>query len=296
MLTAKIPTQRRPKSPLKTKRLANLTKPRTNFLNDNQPARYQSDLSPQNLSSASTILKQLVGIDEVSHLLDPKMRRNSRMVYTKGVTIWMLILQRLCKGATLEQTVSHVLQHDRHLLLPLAHLAALRFLRLAIPQRSLVVFAPWQTSEPPRPGVVDPVSPAGISLRRQQDLPSSWGTSMVRLPCSKPTPAGLLAPDQSSAAAWPLVIERQRLPRLGLSTLNSMAFGLAVYASQDGLPHHHARLASSCWSGSTGRASHPQGSDEGFQSCCLHLIPPSQALLGANDATNAPKTANCQGC
>jgi len=35
-----------------------------------------------------------------------------------------------------------------------------------------------------------------------------------------------------SAAAWPLVIERQRLPRLGLSTLNSMAFGLAVYASQ----------------------------------------------------------------
>ena len=31
-----------------------------------------------------------------------------------------------------------------------------------------------------------------------------------------------------SAAAWPLVIERQRLPRLGLSTLNSMAFGLAA--------------------------------------------------------------------
>ena len=39
-----------------------------------------------------------------------------------------------------------------------------------------------------------------------------------------------------SAAAWPLVIERQRLPRLGLSTLNSMAFGLAVYASQGRLP------------------------------------------------------------
>ena len=39
-----------------------------------------------------------------------------------------------------------------------------------------------------------------------------------------------------SAAAWPLVIERQGLPRLGLSTLNSMAFGLAVYASQGRLP------------------------------------------------------------
>ena len=32
--------------------------------------------------------------------------------------------------------------------------------------------------------------------------------------CSKPTPAGLLAPDQKkSAAAWLLVIKRQRLPR-----------------------------------------------------------------------------------
>ena len=41
----------------------------------------------------------------------------------------------------------------------------------------------------------NPVSPAGISLRRQQDLPSSWGTPMIRLPCSKPTPAGLLTPD-----------------------------------------------------------------------------------------------------
>jgi len=138
------------------------------------------------------------------------------------------------------------------------------------------MFAPWRTSEPPRPGVVDPVSPLGISLRRQQDLPSSWGTSMVRLPCSKPMPAGLLAPDQSTAAAWPLVIERQRLPRLGLSTLNSMAFGLTVYASQDGLPHHHGRLASSRWSSFTGRGSHPQGSDERFQSCNLHLIPLSQ--------------------
>jgi len=115
MLVAKNPTPRRPKSPLKTNRRANLTKPRKNLLNDDQSPHNESGLGPQNLSSASTILEQLVGMDEVSHLLDPKMRRNSRMVYTKGVTIWMLILQRLCKGATLEQTVSHVLQHDRQL-------------------------------------------------------------------------------------------------------------------------------------------------------------------------------------
>ncbi len=90
----------------------------------------------------------------------------------------------------------------------------------------------------------------------------------------------------SSAATWPLVWEKQRLPRLGLSTLNSMAFGLAVYASWSELPQYHAKLASSCWSGSTGRGSHPQGSDERFQSCRLHLIPPSQALLGAIPSTS----------
>ena len=52
-----------------------------------------------------------------------------------------------------------------------------------------------------------------------------------------------------------------------LSELNSMAFGLAVYASWSELPQYHARLASGCWSGSTGRDFHPQGSDERFQSC-----------------------------
>ena len=60
---------------------------------------------------------------------------------------------------------------------------------------SLVLFAPWWTSGPPRPGVDNPVSPAGTLPRKQQDLPSSWGTSFIRLPCSIPTPAGLIAPD-----------------------------------------------------------------------------------------------------
>ena len=89
-----------------------------------------------------------------------------------------------------------------------------------------------------------------------------------------------------SAATWPLVCKKQRLPRLGLSALNSMAFGLAVYASWSELPQYHAKLASSCWSGSTGRGSHPQGSDERFQICKLHLIPLSQALLGAIASTS----------
>ena len=82
-------------------------------------------------------------------------------------------------------------------------------------------------------------------------------------------------------------MQKAKAPTKGLSELNSMAFGFAVYASQCGLPLHHARLASSCWSGSTARDFHPQGSYERFQSCNLHLIPLSQALLGAIDATDA---------
>ena len=65
--------------------------------------------------------------------------------------------------------------------LPAAHPAALRCLRLAVPQRALVLFAPQRTSAPPRPGVGDPVAPAGIALRKRQDLPSSWRTPIVRL-------------------------------------------------------------------------------------------------------------------
>ncbi len=78
---------------------------------------------------------------------------------------------------------------------------------------SLVVFAPWRTSAPPRPGVGNPVSPAGMLPRKQQDLPSSWGTSIVRLHMFQ-TDAGRTACTRPyGAAAWPLVIERQRLPR-----------------------------------------------------------------------------------
>jgi hypothetical protein len=98
--------------------------------------------------------------------------------------------------------------------LPAAHPAALRFLRLAVPQLALVRFAPGRTSAPPRPGVVDPVAPTGMSLRKRQDLPKVPGEPRLSVcTCSTPTPAGPLAPDHYSAAAWPLVIVRQRLPR-----------------------------------------------------------------------------------
>ena len=43
--------------------------------------------------------------------------------------------------------------------------------------------------------------------------PKFLGNQLSVCTCSNPTPAGLLAPDHYGAAAWPLVIERQRLPR-----------------------------------------------------------------------------------
>ncbi len=70
-----------------------------------------------------------------------------------------------------------------------------------------------------------------------------------------------------------------------------MAFGLAVYASQCGLLLHHARLASSCWSGSTGRAFHPHGSAEWFQRCRLtFLVYLALPALGAQNANYLPNT------
>ena len=48
-------------------------------------------------------------------------------------------------------------------------------------------------------------------------------------------------------------------PRVLISGLNRTAFDLAVYASQGWSPTRHARLASGCWSGSTGRDWLPAG-------------------------------------
>jgi hypothetical protein len=148
---------------------------------------------------------------------------------------------------------------------------------------SLAQFAPQRTSVPPRPGVGNPVSPAGMLPRERQDLPSSWGTSNFRLHMfqpdsgrtahTRPLRCSSVAPGTSNAKA----------PTIGLSKLNSMAFGLAVYASQDGSPRHHARLASGRWSGATGRAFHPQGSYERFQSCFLTSHPPFPSFAWRNE-------------
>jgi hypothetical protein len=100
------------------------------------------------------------------------------------------------------------------------------------------------------------------------------------------TPAGLLSPDHYGAAAWPLSCQQQGLPRWVFRRSIARLPDSLSNASQRRLPGRHARLASGRWSGATGRAFHPQGSAERFQSCILHLIPLSQAWLGAMASTS----------
>ena len=104
------------------------------------------------------------------------------------------------------------------------------------------------------PGVGHPVPPAGVSSAETTGSPKFLGnldcpfarvlTDAGRTACTRPIRCSSVAPGPPSAKA----------PTIGLSTLNNMAFGLAVYASPGSLPHHDARLASGCWSGSTGWA------------------------------------------
>ena len=101
---------------------------------------------------------------------------------------------------------------------------------------ALVRFAPGRTSAPPRPGVGHPVAPTGKLPRKRQDLPSSRGTPIVRLRMFH-TDAGRTAGARPLRRCGMALSHRTaKAPAKGLSTLNSMAFGLAVYASQCGLP------------------------------------------------------------
>ena len=77
----------------------------------------------------------------------------------------------------------------------------------------------------------------------------------------------------------PACVHDEGSRRLVLSGLNHTTFDLTVYASQDGSPHHHARLASGCWSSFARRDSYPQGFSERFSE--FKSLPPSQSLPDA---------------
>src|SRR5271167_3615067 len=90
--------------------------------------------------------------------------------------------------------------------------------------------------------------------------PKFPGNPRDHSPCS-PTPVGpdRLSRPWVSCLARPPRLTRTRAHHEEISGLNRTAFDLAVYASQGWSPTHHARLASGCWSGSTGRDWLPAG-------------------------------------
>ena len=80
----------------------------------------KSDVASEPLSEelcfAVKLLRSLTVLPEEKDLFDVDERPSTRMVYTNGVTLWLLILQRLGGGKTLEETISHLLAHDFDLL------------------------------------------------------------------------------------------------------------------------------------------------------------------------------------
>ncbi len=167
----------------------------------------------------------------------------------------------------------------RVLRLPTVHPAALRCLRLAVPRlHSLPSLLDGRVRRRGLELVTRCLQP-GFRRGAKQGSPKFLGnpncpfahvlTDSGRTACTRPLRCSNMALGMPTAKA----------PTIGLSKLNSMAFGLAVYASPGELPQPDAKLASGRWSGAAGRAFHPQGSDERFQRCYLHLIPLSQACL-----------------
>ena len=150
---------------------------------------------------------------------------------------------------------------------------------------ALTNFAPWRVSAPPGPGVVARYLQPGICRGANRVLPSSWGTSIVRLHMFHSDAGRTACTRPYSTAAWPLVIERQRLPRKvfrrsiawlsdWLSTLRDVSY---PSTTQDSLP-----AAGQALPGGLSTRKVPM---KGFRSASLHTILLSQALLGAIDAT-----------
>ena len=68
------------------------------------------------LASALDLLRAIIEAPEQKEFLDPDGRPSNNLIYTHGVTLWMLILQRLGGGKSLSEVVSQVLSHNRDLL------------------------------------------------------------------------------------------------------------------------------------------------------------------------------------
>jgi hypothetical protein len=79
------------------------------------PANLSADSSPQGsneeIASAINLLNTLISTPRQRKLFDPDLRETAKMVYTHGVTLWMLTLQRLGGGMSLTEVVSEALSY-----------------------------------------------------------------------------------------------------------------------------------------------------------------------------------------
>jgi hypothetical protein len=75
-----------------------------------------SEELPEKISCAMNVMRSLKVLSEEEEDFVFGERSKSRMIYTNGLTLWLLILQRLKGGETLDEIVSYLLTHGRDLL------------------------------------------------------------------------------------------------------------------------------------------------------------------------------------
>lgn len=63
--------------------------------------------------AARQLLAGLLNVPEIRSFFDREPQPDTRMVYTRMVTIWMLVLQRLGKGLSFTEVVSRMISHGR---------------------------------------------------------------------------------------------------------------------------------------------------------------------------------------
>jgi len=133
--------------------------------------------------------------------------------------------------------------------------------------RLVLRFHRSKTSKPVDQEVFGCGTPHGRAPRwRRQDLPSSWGTPIARLPCSR-TPAGRWLSDHYKSPAWPPLVGRRGLPpgnfRSSIAGPSDSRSPLRrrshPLTTPDSLPGAGQALP--------GGLGYPQGSDERFPKC-----------------------------
>jgi len=98
------------------------------------------------------------------------------------------------------------------------------------------------------PGVWSSVPRPTSKERRRSDLPGSWRTLLYARPALRPRQDGIRLAILTSHPARPSWSNKLPAPAgFSISGLHHTAYVLAVYASQRGLPLHHARLATGWW-------------------------------------------------